>query len=315
MSAAEPGIAAAISRPPDRLAFAAFCLVGSATCFSGMGAMIRHVAEAYALHPFVIAFFRGALVLALFIPWMGRGLPFLPRRQRTPYAMRGAFEVVAVLAWFYGVTVMPLADFTAVTFTSVLVSVAIAAVFLGEKVGPRRWAAVAAGFVGVVLVLRPGAGEIGAGTLAAVVTMLSVAGSRIAAKLLARTETANAIVFYNVLYVTPLTFLPALAFWSWPSGAAMLWLFAIALVASLGHLCLAQAYRAADISVLAPFDFFQLPAAAFFGFVAFGQLPDALSWAGAAIIVGSALYATYRETRLRRAASAAAAIPPRGSSP
>jgi drug/metabolite transporter (DMT)-like permease len=164
---------------------------------------------------------------------------------------------------------------------------------------------VALGFLGAILVLRPGVEEFTLGALAAVVTAISVAGSRVSAKLLARSESANAIVFYNVLYVTPLTAIPALLFWTTPSVEALIWLAALAIVASLGHFCLAQAYRSADISVLAPFDFFQLPAAAFFGYVAFRQVPDTVSWLGAAVIVGSALYATYREAKLRRVARVA----------
>lgn len=301
-----PAAEAAPARPPARIAIGALYMVGSATLFAGMGAMIRHIAEAYALHPFVIAFSRGILVLLLFLPWMGRaGLPFIPRRQRKAYAVRGGLEFIAVLAWFLGVTIVPLAEFTAVGFTSVLFSVAIAALFLGEKVGPRRWTAVIIGFLGAVLVLRPGREGLTLGATAAIVTALAVAGSRVTAKLLARTESANAIVFYNVLFVTPLTAIPAWLFWTPPPAEALIWLFAVAIVASLGHFCLAQAYRSADLSALAPFDFSQLPAAALFGFLAFGQVPDALSWLGAAIILGSALYATYREAQLRRAAALA----------
>jgi drug/metabolite transporter (DMT)-like permease len=279
----------------------ALCITGSATCFAGMAAMIRLIAETYALHPFEIAFFRNVFVLLIFLPWMLRaGATLLPARQRRVYLLRGVLEFVAVLSWALGVTLMPLAAYTAIGFTSVLFAVAIAALVLGEKVGKRRWTAVAVGFLGAVIVSRPSAEGIGLGAVLAIVSAVTVAGSRATARALGRSETADHVVFYMMLVVTPLTLLPALAVWSMPSVDALLWLVVLALVTCLGHLCLAQAYRLADVSALAPFDFFQLPAAALFGFLAFAQVPDALTWLGATIIVGSALYTTYREAVLRR---------------
>jgi drug/metabolite transporter (DMT)-like permease len=298
------------------VAIGALWLIGSGVSFSIMGALVRYVGETHDVHPFQIAFFRNILVLAPMLLFMGRmNLTLVPPRLGGLYLLRAAVEFLAMLAWLAGVMLLPLGDFTAVSFTSVLFAALAARMVLRERLGPHRLVAIFAGFVGALIILRPGPDGLSLGALAALSTAVSIAASRVAARLLAKTEPASAILFYMMLYTTPLAAIAAAFTWSNPSPAALLPIVAVAIAAGAGHFFIAQAYRSAEVSALAPFDFLQIPIAGLIGFAALGQTPDMVTGIGATIIVGSTLYAVHR-ARLRSPAPSAAGTTPRpGLSP
>src|SRR5262249_25620383 len=126
----------------------------------------------------------------------------------------------------------------------------------------------------------------------------------ITVKFLLRTESPAAVVTYMVLYVTPVSFVPALFVWTWPSPALWLSLFLLGLFGVVAHLSMARALAVADQSAVAPFEFLRLPYAAFLGWAFFGETTDAWTWAGAAVIAGSSVYVAHREARLARIAPA-----------
>jgi drug/metabolite transporter (DMT)-like permease len=177
----------------------------------------------------------------------------------------------------------------------------VAIVLLKERIGPRRWAATAVGFAGVLIVLQPGAEAFSLGGLLAIGSALLFALSMCIIKLLSKTETPTQIVFYMNLIMTPLSLGPAIVFWSFPSWIELGLLIAIGLIAVLGHFSMARALSLAEASALMPLDYTRLPFAILIGYFAFGEFPGVWTWVGGTIIIGSALYIARREMRVRKA--------------
>jgi drug/metabolite transporter (DMT)-like permease len=204
-----------------------------------------------------------------------------------------------MVTWFIGITIVPLATATALNFTAPLFATVLAALLLHERVRARRWSAIVIGLVGVVIILRP----FGPPDISMLIILLSAATAAmgsITVKFLSRSEAPVAIVSYMVLYLTPISLIPALFVWQWPSLAGWSALILLGLFGMLSHLCVTQALAAADASAVAPFDFLRLPYAALLGYIFFGESPDFWTWCGAAIIVASSLYVAHREARLAR---------------
>jgi drug/metabolite transporter (DMT)-like permease len=269
--------------------------------FAVMIGLIRYVADT-GIHAFEIAFFRNLFGLAAIYPWVAKlGLSGL-RTQRHPlYAVRALLGVISMLCWFWALSLMPITEAVALSFTAPFFTTILAALLLGEIVRLRRWTAVLVGFAGALVILRPqGAGFPLFEAALVLVSAATQAGSAICIKQLARTEPPNVIVAYMVIYLTPLSILPALLFWSWPSPAQLGWLALLGVAATLAHLCYTRALRAAEASAVAPFDFARLIFTALIGFFVFDQRSDLWTWIGAAIIFASGVYIAHRETRASR---------------
>lgn len=275
--------------------------------FAGMIGIIRHVADSAGLHGFEIAFFRNLFGLIFMLPWVLRtGLKGLRTHRHGLYALRGVLSIVTMLCWFWAVTVMPMAEAVALSFTTPIFATVLAAVVLHEVVRTRRWTATAVGFIGAMVILRPGSGAIHPAALVVLLSALTMASAIITMKVLARTEPANAIVTYMVLYLTPLSLGPALLVWQTPDWQTVAWLVALGGLASISHMFVTRAFAAADASAIMPVDFARLPFVATIGFLAFGEVPDVWTWIGAAIVFGSSVYIARREARMARVSRAAA---------
>lgn len=227
--------------------------------------------------------------------------------------MRGLCEVGALLGWFSAVALIPLADVVALGFTAPLFATVLAALTLGERVGLRRWSAIGIGMVGALVILRPGLGDVSAGALIALATAVAIGGSRVTARRLALTEPVPVIVAAVALFTVPATLVPMLFVWQTPSPTQLMLCLALGGLATLGHVCIALAFRVSEASELAPYDFAQLLLAVLFGALAFGEVPDAWTWLGGALVAGTAVYVIRREARLHRLgrlAQAAAPPPP-----
>ncbi len=270
-----------------------------ATAFlSGMHSLVRFVSAE--LHPFEIAFFRNLFGLAAIMPLvLGRGLGVLRSRQPGVQLLRGLFGAVSMLTWFYGLSVVPFAQATALSFTAVVFSAVGAVLVFGEKMRLRRWTAVCFGFVGALVILRPGLVEVGPGAWLILLSALAWAGNILAVKRLSRTDSAVAIVVWLSFLLTVITFFPALAVWRWPTLAALLWLGLLGTLGSAGHLALAQALKLCDTTAVMPLDFTRLVWASVIGHLAFAETPDLWTWVGGATIIGSASYIAWREARLK----------------
>ena len=286
-------------------------MTAAAFCFSIMNIAIRIVSGE--LDPLQIAFFRNLFALAFMLPWLARaGLAGLATRRIGTHLWRAAMGMLAMVCWFYSIALLPLAEAVALNFTVPLFATAGAALFLGEIVRARRWSATLVGFLGVLVILRPGFTELSPSMALPVLAAVFMSLATLIVKSLSRSESPAAIVLYMNLILTPLSLVPALFVWRWPSWTALALLVLIGLLAALAHIALTRAYTRADASAVMPFDYARLPFVAALAFLVFGQVPDLWTWAGAAIIAGSAIYIARREAlvaRLRPASGAAAAAP------
>ena len=273
----------------------------SAACFSILSGMIRHISEN--IHPFEIAFFRSAFGLVILLPWlMKSGLQILRTRRIGTHLTRCAVGAMTMLLWFYGLSIVPLADATALGFTNPLFVTIGAALFLGEVIKGPRIIAVLLGFAGTLIILRPG-GEvvtIGAGII--LFSAFTMAIAHLLVKDLARTEPTQAVVTYMVIFMSPLTLIPALFVWTTPTLGQTGLLFILAALATLGNFSMTRAVTVADASAVMPYDFARLPFAALIGMILFSEFPDFWTWVGAAIIAGSSVFISYREAKAAKRA-------------
>lgn len=277
------------------IGFMLVAALGSAS----MNALIRLVGSE--VHPFEVAFFRNLFGLLVLVPVVARaGLTSLATRVPHLHAVRGVLNAVAMLLWFYGVTLTPLATVAALSFLAPLFATFLAALVLRERVGPRRIAAVLVGFAGALLILRPGLETPQLGEILVTLSSLAWAGALIDIKILARTEPSVRITVYAALFLIPITLAFALPFWVWPDARALGLLFLIGAVGSLGQVAVAQAFREAEATQVLPADFTKLVWAGLLGWILFAERPDLLALAGGTIIFGAVLYVTWRESRLRR---------------
>ena len=280
---------------------AALWILLSGVCSVLMNVLIRVAAQS--MHPFEVAFFRCFFGLILLLPWIAKGGRSLLRSRNSGfYLLRAIVGLVSMATWFYGVTVVPLATATAVNFTAPLFATLAAALILHEDVRLRRWSAVVLGFIGVLIIMRPGSERLDINLLILLLSAATAAMNNITVKFLARSETPGRIVALFMLYLTPLSLVPALFVWQWPDFWSFGALIGLGALGTIAHLAVARALAAADASACAPFEFARLPFAALIGFFWFGEVTDLWTRIGAAIIAGSSVYVAYREARLARLA-------------
>jgi drug/metabolite transporter (DMT)-like permease len=287
--------------PPADAVRGALFMLGSGAAFAVMMAIVREVS--HAIHPFEAAFFRNLIGLLFMLPWLLRAGPAVLRTGRfSVHALRAGFGLAAMLSLFYALSRLPLAETTALTFTAPLFATVGAALVLGERVRLRRWGATAIGFVGALIVLRPGRAAIDPAAFVALASAVFIAGAMLTIKALSRTEHPNAIVLIMGLLMTPASLVPAAFVWTWPSGGTWAWLVAMGLAATVGQVCLTRAFAAAEASAVLPVDFSRLVFVSILGYALFGEAPDLWTWVGAGVIVTATVYIAEREARLARKA-------------
>lgn len=238
-----------------------------------------------------ILFFRQLVMLAVIAPTLARNFPeALATRRPGLHALRVAGAMVAMLAGFEALVHLPLANATAISFAKALFVTVLATVFLREVVGPKRWAATAVGFAGVVVVVQPTAAGIDAYALLALLSALAVAGVQITLRLLARTERSVTILAYQAIAVAALLAPATWWWWVWPTPLEWLALLAVGVFATLGQWCNVAGFRAGEAAAVAPMDYTRLLFATAIGIVVFQEIPGIGTLAGAAIIVAATLY-------------------------
>lgn len=278
-------------------------MLASTLLFSSMHATIRFVSSE--LHPFEITFFRNLFGLTVVLPWFLRsGLKPLRTTRFPLHATRACLNICSMLCFFYALSITPLAEATALTFTGPIFATALAVLILREVVGPWRWVAILVGFAGTLVILRPGFAEVGLGPLLAVASALIWAVTLIGIKELTRTDSAVTITSYMILLLIPLALIPAVFVWEWPTLRQLGWLCLLGTLGSGGHLLMNHALKDTDTNVIMSVDFVRLVWVALIGYAAFGELPEPCTWLGGAMICG-AVYLTYRDGRARTAPPAA----------
>ncbi|BBK44363.1 membrane protein [Allostella vacuolata] len=282
----------------------------AALVFSCLNTLIRWLTAEHGLHPFQAAFFRIFFGLLFMVPLMVRAGKAGLGRHNPLYIRRAVVGVIGMLASFYGIAHLPLATSTALSFTAPMFTTVLAVFLLGEVVRLRRWSAIIMGFLGAVVILRPGWTPLDAGMIAALISAASSALNTIVIKQLARTEPANAIVTWMALYYTPFLLIPALFVWEWPAWDLWPWIVMMGVLGSLGHMAMTRAFTAADATVVMTFDYTRLPISAGLGLIFFSEWPDEYTVLGAVIIGCSGLYIAHREAKVSRirAATTATAV-------
>lgn len=275
------------------LALAAFVL------FTAMDCTVKALGARY--HVFQVVWLQTATIMAvMFGAAVGRGGFARLRTTRLGlHALRGVLTIVSINTAFYSFAVMPLADVYAVLFTVPLLVTALSAPMLGEHVGWRRWSAVLLGFSGVLVMIRPTSGLMVMMVLVPLLSALATALGFVLVRKMQATETTESLGIYgNVAMLVVMT--PLL-----PSVFQMPTVFDLSLsllggcLAAAGFVLLVQAYRAAPVSVIAPFQYSQMPFAVLAGLVFFDDLPEPQVLAGAAIVAASGVYILQRETGQR----------------
>jgi drug/metabolite transporter (DMT)-like permease len=272
----------------------ALWLVLSCLGFSVMATFVKLAARE--VNPFEITFFRcffGLLVLAPLIAWHGIGA--LRTRHLGMHAWRGILGATAMGCAYFGLSRMPLAAYNALSFSKPLFAILLAVFILHETVRWRRWAATLVGFLGVLVMMRPGTEAFDPNGLFALGDAVSIAILITVLKKLPAYERPLAMLFYFGLVSSPLALLLALPYWTWPSAETWLLLAAIGATGALSQYWWIIAFRTGEASAVAPFDYSRLLFAVLFGLVFFAEVPDTSTLAGAALIVASTIYIARRE--------------------
>jgi drug/metabolite transporter (DMT)-like permease len=210
--------------------------------------------------------------------------------------------------FFLALSMTPMATVQALFFTSPLFATLLALVVLGEAIQARRIAALVVGFAGVLVVLRPGFGALDPGALLMLAAAATWGSAIIVIKMLSRTETSLTATLYPTLFVTPIALLSALPYWRTPTWEELSWMALLGTFATVSHLCLAQAFKEAEVTAVLPVDFTKLIWAALAGYLLFAEVPGLSIWLGGAMIFSAVTYIAIREHRLI-ADSTAPAIP------
>lgn len=292
---------------PGSHARAALLMLGS-TVFFGLMAVAIRLASA-SLHTFEIAFFRNLFGLVAALPLLARHGPTLLRTTQLPrYVVRCLVGVASMLCGFWAIGHLPLAQAVSLSYSTPIFVTIAAAVFLHEQVRARRWAAVVLGFIGVLIIVRPGTGDFSAGTLVALAAAVLSGIVSIQIKQLSHTDPADRIVFFTTLLWVPMSLLPALTVWEWPRGMAWLWVIAAGALGTGGHMLWTRALKLGDVSALTPISFMQLPLVAIAGWLLFGEELSAWTATGAGVIFAANAYIAHREAQLAQRAATTAPL-------
>ncbi|MBL8643741.1 MAG: DMT family transporter [Rhodospirillaceae bacterium] len=242
-------------------------------------------------------FCRGFFALLVLLPTARSegGLTALKTKRPWAHGLRSGLLVCLAYAWFFGLAKLPLAEATAIGLCAPLCMTALSVVVLKEKVGPYRWGAVVLGFIGMLVIIRPGTAMFDPMFLFPVFAAVGYATYMLTNRILSRTETVTSITLYPQAAIFLVSAVIAPFVWQPVTATAFFAMAVTGLSAGLGHLLLSFAFRYASPSVLAPFDYTALVWAALFGWVLFRQLPDQVALVGMAFIVAAGLIVIYRE--------------------
>ena len=252
------------------------------------------------MHPLQIVFLRNlsaALFMMPLLMWRGRAL--LRSNAFHLYGVRVVISVFSMTAWFYALALIPVAEVTAIGFLAPLFGTIGAVLILREKIRFRRMTALLVGFIGAMIILRPGSEPIGLGQACAIFNAISSGVMTVLLKQLSSEDESAKIVFLTTIMMLPPTLVPALFVWQTPGVEYLPWILTIGLTAVVGHYCLMRGFASTDASLVMTFDFSRLPFAVAIGWWMFGEITDIWTWVGAAVIFASAIYITRREAKLR----------------
>jgi len=273
-------------------------LAGLSMMLGGAALAVNHSlvrVVAAELHPLEVSALRFLWALPIMLPWLlrGRGVVLRTRRHGLHFAT-AVLTVIMTAAFFIALSQMPLAEATALNFTAPLFTTIIAALLLKERVEFARWGATVIGFIGVLIILRPGFSEMPLVALLPTFGAFLLAWWFIAVKHLSASESTATITIYQTLWSALLLTLIAIPVWVTPSWEMLGYSAAMGGLGTTGIIFTSRAFSMAEASIVAPLDYVRLPFIAVVGYLAFGEIPDGLSVVGALIITVSAIFIVRR---------------------
>lgn len=282
----------------------------SMALLAGIAALVRKVTLS-GMDSQVAFFWRNVFCVVWMLPLLAvRGRSLMTTAQPRRYVLRVALSLVSMSAFFFALSRIGIGEATAISFLSPLFGTLFAIVLLGEVVGIRRWSALLAGFAGAMIMLRPweglaghaaGGAGLGWGEAAALLSAMCVGLIGPLVKQLTGADDADRIVFITSALMTPVSLVPALFSWAWPTAEQWPLLILLGLFAVLGHMTLVRGYVATDASLVMTFKFTRLPFAVTLGYVMFGETTSTTTWLGALIIFAAGVYIARRESVTARA--------------
>ncbi len=269
-------------------------MILSAFCFAITAGLIRYATRE--VHPFEAAFLRSFSGLIFMLPLVMRGgLAKISIKRPRLHILRGIISGIGTLMWSSALAILPVGEAVALNFTAPLFATMMAPFVLHEVVRARRWIACVLGFVGVLIMLRPGLEVISVGALLSIGSAATIACNMLIIRIISQEDNARTVVFTFSIFTSIVTLLPALFVWETPSWEMLIALVLCGLLATFAHLLLTRAMSIAEMSAIAPLDFVRLLFAAGIGFIWFSEVPDIWTALGAMVITGSAVYIARRE--------------------
>lgn len=287
---------------PSPLLVAVLWMVGTLFAFTLMAISVRELSGA--IPAFEIQFFRSVGALIILAPIVAaKGWSSLRTGQPKLQVFRNLIHFAAQLGWITGVMLLPLSEVFAIEFTTPVWAALIAAVFLGERLNSGRIAAVVLGFIGILIILRPGVAAFNPGTFAVLAAAVGFAFTLVATKALTKTDSPLTILLLMALIQLPIGAVMAAFVWVTPNLQQLFWLFAVGASGLSAHFFTAKALALADATIVVPMDFMRLPLIVLVGFALYDETAKPIVLLGAVIIFAGNYYSIRREQRLRAAAT------------
>jgi len=276
-------------------------MLGTVCCFVSLDATMKVLTQTYPVPQVAWARFVFHVVILLFV--FNRRVFHIIRTNRLKHQMvRSGLMLTVTVLTIVSLKYIPLASLSALMMMGPIFVTALSVPLLGERVGVHRWAGVIAGFTGALVIIRPGSSVMDPVSLIVLFTALCYALFQISTRVLNRTESMDTTLLYSGLIGMGVMSVWAPFEWVTPDLAGWVKLIALGGFGSAGHFCMIRALSMAPAAVIAPFGYTNIIGATLLGYLLFGNIPDAMTVLGAAIIFASGLYIFYREARARKAA-------------
>jgi len=279
------------------LALGILCMAGSVGALAAMQMFVKLAGPEYS--PFQAVFFRNAIATAMVVPLMvyASGVTSFRTNRPVGHILRSLSGVLGNASFYYAYSQIPMSDGMSIAMSVPIFTTLLAIPFLGERVGLRRWTAIAIGFVGVMVALDP-AGDFQTGSLFALLGTLCWAVSLIFIKKLSETETPYLIVFYYMITGVAVSLLILPFVWVTPTPEHLVYYICAGLVGGLGQILMTFAMKFAPAAVVTPFEYTAICWAVLFDLLIWDVLPDLMTVLGAGIVIVTGLYIWHRETRI-----------------
>lgn len=264
-----------------------------------MASGVKHLSNE--MNPFMICFYRCFVGLIILFPFVAyNNFKALKTKNIKLQFFRSFINVISMISWFSAIGIMHLEKATALGFTTPLFTTILAVIILREVIRIHRMTALLIGFIGVLIIIRPGFVPLDFGTLLMLTASLSFSVVLIMVKKLSDIDSSLTIIFYHLLFMTPLTLIVAIFFWEGINRDQLLIFILMAVAGLIAHWCMAQSLKLSDTTFVMPFQFTKLVWASIIGFYFFSELPSLWTWIGGTIIFISVMYITYRETTVKK---------------